>query len=568
LEIFKAVCYVLDPDEISKWHKRMKTLVLIACMLLLAGMQASCQKKEVGEYDDLLNSLFSDDGPGGVALVVRDGKVLYREARGMADLELGVAMQPEHVFRIGSITKQFTACAILKLAEEGKLDLQDDISEFIEDYPTHGHHISIEHLLTHTSGIKSYTGMQEWDAELRKKDFTPAELVDFFKNQPMDFAPGEEYRYNNSAYFLLGYMVELITGMPYADYIDSTFFKALGMQNSYYGSASRIIPNRAGGYDREGDVYVNADYLSMTQPHGAGGLISTVDDLYTWYHAVMHGKVISAESLKKATTSYVLNSGKKTGYGYGWSLGNIQGSPSISHGGGINGFLTASIYLPEEEVFVAVFSNCTCHAPGGTADRMAAISIGKPFRWDSISLDEELLKSYEAVYTSEYDGDMLITCKDGRIFAMRSGGSATALTPFEKDKFFVKDGTSTFHFIRGDDQAVSALISRGTGDDIRWDRTNKAIPKPEAVDLEDAVMEQYPGKYEFGPDFVLEIFREGALLFAQATGQPRIQIFPIDMDVFQVMDMDVRIEFNRGGDGNIVSLTLYQNGEHLAKKIE
>lgn len=354
----------------------MKTPRLIIFFFLAFAIQASCQE-ELTTYDELMDSLFSDEGPGGVALVVRDGEVLYRQARGMADLELGVKMRPGHVFRIGSITKQFTACAILKLAEEAKLDLQDDITAYIEDYPTHGHKITIEHLLTHSSGIRSYTGMEEWDAGFRKKDLTRAEMVDFFKNQPMDFAPGEEFRYNNSAYFLLGYIIELIAETSYANYVDSCFFKPLEMENTSYGSNSRIIPGRTRGYAIEGGEYLNAAYLSMTQPHGAGALISTVDDLYTWNQAVMGGEVISMASLEKATTSYVLNNGNKTAYGYGWALGELKGTRSISHGGGINGFLTASIYLPEEKVFVAIFSNCTCNAPGEIASKMAALALAE-----------------------------------------------------------------------------------------------------------------------------------------------------------------------------------------------
>jgi CubicO group peptidase (beta-lactamase class C family) len=560
--------YLSIPLNYSTKSNTMRKLIYFISMLLLANLQAACQNNESKALDELMNSLFPDDGPGGVALVVRDGEVLYRKAFGMADLELEVKMTPDNVFRIGSITKQFTACAILKLAEEGKLDLQDDITRFIADYPTHGYHISIEHLLTHTSGIKSYTGMEEWTAELRRKDFTTAELVDLFKNQPMDFAPGEEYRYNNSAYFLLGYVVELISGMSYGDYIDSTFFKPLGMKNSYYGSTSRIIPHRASGYSMDRGIYKNAEFLSMTQPHGAGALISTVDDLYTWYRAVMDGEVISDKSLKKATTSYVLNNGRKTGYGYGWSLGNIQRSPRISHGGGINGYLTASIYLPEEELFVAVFSNCTCRDPDTDAVKMAAISLGKPYEWDSISMDDELLKSYEAVYTSEFDGDLFIRYHDGRIYAMRSGGSETALTPFERDKFFVKDGTSTFHFISEEDKKISAVVSKSTGYDIRWERSGKALPSFEAINLDASVLEDYPGTYEFGPDFKLEVFQEGILMYARATGQEKFEIYPIDMDVFLIRGADVKLVFNRGTDGSIESLILHQNGEYRAKKTD
>jgi len=182
--------------------------------------------------------------------VVKEGEVIYRKAFGKANLELDVDMRPEYILQIGSITKPFTACAILKLMEEGKLSLQDDITKYIEDYPTHGHTITIEHLLTHTSGIKSYTGMDEWTSEVRKKNFTPEELTDFFKNQPMDFAPGEKYSYNNSAYFLLGYLIEILSGKTYEVFIDSVFFQPLGLNNSFYGNTSRIIKNRAAGQMR------------------------------------------------------------------------------------------------------------------------------------------------------------------------------------------------------------------------------------------------------------------------------------------------------------------------------
>ena len=208
--------------------------------------------------------VFTEDGPGGTVLIAKDGKILYRKAFGKANLELGVDMTPEHVFRIGSITKQFTASAILKLRDEGKLELDDDITKYLEDYPTHGHDITIKHLLTHTSRIKSYTGMEEWTAETRKKDFTPQELIEYFKYQPMDFKPGEEYRYNNSAYFILGYIIEVVSGMSYEAYIDESFFKPIGMNDSYYGSTSRIIKNRAYGYNKKDDEYINADFLSMT----------------------------------------------------------------------------------------------------------------------------------------------------------------------------------------------------------------------------------------------------------------------------------------------------------------
>ena len=340
------------------------------------------------------------------------------------------------------------------------------------------------------------------------------------------------------------------------------------MTNSYYGSTSRIIQNRADGYASAEIGYKNDDFLSMTQPYGAGSLLSTVDDLYKWYKAVMNHKVISESSLKKATTSFVLNNGKLTGYGYGWFLGNIQGSPNIYHGGGINGYLTASMFLPDEQLFIAIFSNCTCNDPRDLAVNMAAMALGKLYAWDSISLDDSLLKSYEAVYTSKYDGDLIITYRDGKVIAMRTGGSETVLTPFEKDKFFMKQGTSTFHFVRGKNKAVSSVISKGTGYDIEWTKTDKAIPRIEAIELDTSVLKQYLGKYELTPDFLLKFFMEEGKIYTQATGQEKIEIIPVGEDEFKISGIDAKIKFNRDIDDMIEGLTLYQNGEHRAKKIE
>lgn len=396
----------------------MKKLIPILCILLVTF--AVSAKNSSKKFDKLLNELFEKNGPGGVALVVKDGKTIYRKAFGMANLELGVKMTPDNIFRIGSVTKQFTASAIMKLVDEGKINLNDDITKYIEDYPTHGHKITIEHLLTHTSGIKSYTGMKKWTTEVHKKDFTIEELIDYFKSQAMDFAPGEEFKYNNSGYILLGYIIEQVSGQTYSEYINDNIFKPLKMKNSSYDSTSTIIINRAPGYGKEDDSYKNADFLSMTQPYAAGSLLSTVDDLYTWYHAVMNDQVMSTSSRERAHNTYTLNNDKETGYGYGWSIGNIQGSPQVEHGGGINGFLSASIYLTEEKLFVAILSNCTCNYPGVIAKKIAAISINKPFEWKEISLQDKLLESYQAVYTSD-DSDRVITYKDDKLFQMMMG---------------------------------------------------------------------------------------------------------------------------------------------------
>jgi CubicO group peptidase (beta-lactamase class C family) len=541
------------------------TLLIVFCFLI----QPSFAQKQNKEYDKLMSEVFKEDGPGAVALIIKDDKTLYRKAFGKANLELDVEMKPENVFRIGSITKQFTASAILKLRDEGKLNLDDDVTKYVKDYPTHGHEITIKHLLTHTSGIKSYTGMDEWTAEIRKKDFTPEELIEFFKYQPMEFKPGDKYRYNNSAYFILGYIIEVVSGMTYEEFVTTNFFEPLVMSSSYYGSTSRIIKNRANGYNKIEDTYVNADFLSMTQPYAAGSLLSTVDDLYKWYSAIILDKVISRASKEEAHSTYVLNNGERTGYGYGWAIGNIQGSPRISHGGGINGFLTSSIYLPEENLFVAVFSNCNCNPPGGIATKMAAIALGKPFKWEKITLAEDVLKSYEAVYESKNDEQRIITFKEGKLFSIRTGGSKYEIYPFKKDKFFFDGGgTTTLHFNRGSKGEIVSATSKGTGYDIEWNRTNKLIPVIREIALDDAITDKYLGKYKLAPSFILSIFKDESKMFAQATGQNRIEIIPFEETKFRLVDVDAKITFKMNENGEVMGLTLHQGGDHEAEKIE
>lgn len=537
------------------------------CLIILVfiGIPVIAQEKT---YDALLNELFPSDEPGGTAIIVKDGKTVYLKAFGKANLELDVDMQTDNIFRIGSITKQFTACAILKLMEEGKISLQDDITKYIEDYPTHGHKITIEHLLTHTSGIKSMTSLKKWDKEARKKDFTPEEMIDWFKNEPMDFATGEEFRYNNSAYFILGYIIEIVSGKTYTDYLEDTFFEPLGMDNTSYGNTSNIVLNRAAGYQKNKDNFKNADFLSMTQPYGAGSLLSTVENLSIWYHAVNDGKVVRKESLKKAHTSFILNNGKETSYGFGWFLGNIQGVPMYQHGGGINGYLTASLFLPDENLFVAVFSNCGCHAPGRTAFKLAAEAIGNPYKWEQIDLDNHVLETYVGVYKSEYNGKRIISYKNDSLYSMVKGGSKTHILPFEKDKFFMNGSLATLIFQPNNSGEIGSVISKSPYGKIVWKKTSDEVPVKNYVELDKSVLESYVGKYELMPEFILSVFIEGDKVYTQATGQNKVEIKPISKNEFQLVDVDAKLIFNSDENNEVTSLTLIQNGKHKAKKIE
>lgn len=440
-----------------------QTLILSFILLFNYAFAQQNDVKLAAEFDKILAEQFKTNEPGGTVLVARNGEVIYKKAFGMANLELDIPMQADNIFRIGSITKQFTAVAILQLMEQGKLNLQDEITRFIPDYPAQGNKITIEHLLTHTSGIQSYTGMKDYMERMRI-DLKPAEMIDYFKNQPMKFTPGTKWEYNNSGYFLLGYIIETITGKTYAEYLEENFFKPLGMTNSFYGSDTRIIKNRVDGYSMGENGFENAKPLSMTQPYSAGSIQSTVGDLFKWHQAVHSYQLIKKENLAKAFTKFKLADGTETDYGYGWGLGYVQESPTIDHGGGINGFKTMAIYLPEEDVFAAVFSNCECSTPKEIAVKLAALAIGKLIGAHAeIKVDEKILETYAGEYEITPEFIFTITKEKDRLFVQAGGQEVFEIFAETENKFFLKINDAQLEFIKDDSGIVTKAILNQNG---------------------------------------------------------------------------------------------------------
>ena len=344
---------------------------------LLSGLYA--QSDLATQIDDIVQSTYSDDLPGATIIVVKDGKVLYRGAKGMANMELGISLQPEMVFRLGSITKQFTAASILILREQEKLRLQDTIDKFLPDYPAdQASTITVEHLLTHTSGIVTYTGIPGYMMSNKiRRDLSTNELVDVFKDLDPVSAPGEEWSYNNSGYVLLGAIIEQVSGQSYADFVQENIFDKFGMENSYYGSDTLIIPNRVDGYQVSDTEVSNARFLSMTQPHAAGSLLSSVDDLAIWDKTLFSGQVVSTDSFQRMTTAGSLNNGDAHNYGYGLMIRDTEDGKVVTHGGGIFGFATSGIHIVDENLFVAVFSNGATRArnPGTVAQQIVEVVL-------------------------------------------------------------------------------------------------------------------------------------------------------------------------------------------------
>ncbi len=304
------------------------------------------------QLDAMLSRCFEPHDAGAAIIVTKNGETLIRAAYGLADLERNIALDPGATFRLGSLTKQFTAVGVMVLAERGKLALRQDIRELLPDYPTHGRIITIEHLLTHTSGLNDYTGSKDFK-ETMATDVSVQALIDEFKNAPLQFEPGSKFAYSNSGYFLLDAMIERLSGQSYASFMADHVFEPLGLHDTAYEGYERRPTPRALGYSHKKP----AAPVSMTRPYTAGALVSTVDDLARWDAAISAGKLLSAQSWQQAFTPFKLNNGRPSKYTYGWGVLRMGPFRTFEHGGAIPGFVTHAIRIPEKQLFVAVLAN-------------------------------------------------------------------------------------------------------------------------------------------------------------------------------------------------------------------
>ncbi len=328
--------------------------------------------------DGWANEALDSGAVAGLSVAVSQGDELrFAKGYGSADLENNVPAAAETVYRIGSITKQFTAAAIMQLVERGDVVLENDIAEYV-DFPTGDNRVTVHQLLNHTSGIKSYTGLgEEWTSTIPLA-VTHDVLFGLLADQPFDFAPGDEWRYNNTGFYLLGVIVENVTDTSYADYLQQEIFDPLGLDSTSYCDEKKLIPHRAEGYENEDGDLVNDDLIDMTHPFAAGALCSNVLDLLRWQRALEDGEVVSEASYDLMSTPATLNDGAALDYGYGLGVDTLGDHRRVAHGGGINGFVTMAARYPDEDLSVIVLTN----TPGPTAfqleERIARAALGLP----------------------------------------------------------------------------------------------------------------------------------------------------------------------------------------------
>lgn len=365
-------------------------------------------------------------GPGAAGLsiaVARGGVVVLEKGYGLADVEFDAPANERTLFRIGSVTKQFSAAIAMKMVERGELSLDDDLAKFELEFPLQGRHVTVRHLLNHTSGIPSYTDQgEEWTPKW-PLELTDAELLALVADKPFVFEPGASWAYNNTGYYLLGMVLEKVSGKSYEQLVLDEICKPLGLQRTRYDSNVELIKNRAQGYTLRDGELVNDQFLGMSQPGAAGGLISTAGELVRWMAALNSGKVVSPESFAQMTTPAPAADGKGAQYGFGLARGDLDGRARIEHGGGIFGFNSMLAWYPDSDLVVAVISNGEPISSARIADTIALAALGverAPLL--DLALEDDLAKRLAGDYRIELLGlDVAITARDGKLFLQATG---------------------------------------------------------------------------------------------------------------------------------------------------
>lgn len=423
----------------------------------------------VSFIDHIVEAEIKPESPGVAVAVVQNGEVIHAKGYGLANLEWNIPITPDTVFRLASVSKQFTAAAILLLAEQGKLSVDDPLTKFLPKYPMSGHTVTVHQLLNHTSGIFSYTNDPDFGTKMRR-DLTPQQMADEFSREPFQFRPGTRYAYNNSGYVLLGMIIEQVSGMPYADYVEKNIFAPLGMTQSYYLNNEPIIPRRASGYHPTPDGgYVNAPFLSMLQPYAAGSLGSTVNDMVLWDKALRGNTLLSAESWQQMITPAVLEDGTAVRYGYGWGVTEYAGHRVAQHSGGIPGFNTWIARFYDDDLTIIALANLVGFPLEKIIASIArqALGIAEPQRVP-VTLDAAALE--KAAGTYHLDGVALpVVAQDGGL--VLNIGREIHLTPMSETEFYDPNNVDlVVTFSDEQDGVYTKLAGRGAFEEFDLER--------------------------------------------------------------------------------------------------
>jgi CubicO group peptidase (beta-lactamase class C family) len=452
--------------------------VVMAALTQVAAAAPPAPAVIVKQAQAALEQATSSDGPGAVILIARGDQIIYRAARGSAQIELGVPLQANQTFRIASITKMFTAALVVKLAQLGKLSLDDKLATYVPGI-ANGESITLRQLLNHTAGVSDIVHDPQPGFFARKVD--TATLIAEIQKRTPSFPPGTRFAYSNAGYILLGAVIEKVTGRPWRDALRTTLLDPLGLKQTDYGDNAKIVPGRIAGYttDNANHHVENAAYINASVPAAAGALVSTADDLLHWMRALAQGKVVGRDGFQQMTATVAnLPGASAHPYGFGMYIWQVRGSEMVGHTGQIDGFASALAYLPGQDITVVVLANDDNFDARTMARRMAAIALGQPYAAPvSAKPTEDQLRAFEGVYRIDDATTETLSIKDSQLYGQRSNRHAVPLMlTVNQQLYFVPDELSYFtpvrdasgkvvrldYFEGGDDPALS--MPRVTGD--------------------------------------------------------------------------------------------------------
>jgi len=527
----------------------------------------------------------------GSVLVSENGRVIYQKGLGYANMEWNIPNRPDTKHRLGSITKQFTSTLILQLVERGKVKLDGKLSDYLPDYRKDtGSKITIHQLLNHTSGIPSYTGLPGFFQNDSRDSYSVKDFVKKFSSGDLEFEPGSKFSYTNSGYFLLGAIIEKVTGKSYEQMLKERILDPLGMKNTGYDHHGVILKNRSTGYTKNFTEYRNSPYLDMSLPYAAGSMYSTAEDLYLWDQALYGTKVLSAESKKAMFTP------GKSDYGYGIGIVTLplgkEKIKLIQHGGGINGFSTFIVRLVEKKHLIVLLDNTSQGRNLGSI-RQGIINILYDLAYDEpkASIAESLVKTIErkdvqagikkyrtlkATFSDTFNFGQNELNTLGYYF-LRKKKIADAIEIFKLNvEVFPKaanpyDSLGEAYLANGNEALALKNYKRTL--ELNPQNPNAAgiVRKLEGteVKVDPKVFAQYVGQYQLAPNFILTITLEGDKIMGQATGQGKAELKPDSESQFTVSSVNARITFQKDANGTVTGLVLNQGGRKIeAKKIK
>ena len=436
--------------------------IFLFCILIASNAQKA--KEYTQQIDTFLQLEYPKKEPGAVVLISQKGKIIFEKAYGLASLKPKRKMKTQMVFQIASMSKQFVSAAILQLVEAGKMSLSDTIQKYVPSYPSKEHPITIHHLLSQTSGIPEYFDVDDKVFYLLAQEHTPQQLIDYYKNEPLIFRPGEKWSYSNSNYPLLGAALENITGMSLKEYLNEHIFDPLGMKATglWYREDTpkkQIVT----GYNIKNGQLILAPKMVGSALYASGGIVSTTKDLFLWNTDFTAKKVLSDFIVHHLTTEKKTNDGKGTGYGYGFLLKKVNESATVQHGGNLFGFTSYGMYLPNEATFICVLSNTKFDRTEKISKYIASVLLDNPIQiFSKKEISKEQLKEYCGVYKLDsaslqrvfeirlYDNELLL-------YDPKKPEASALLTPSEKDIFILKAASATIQFVRDKTSKIIGL---------------------------------------------------------------------------------------------------------------